>query len=217
MGGTLGNINWFHGKANTFYGLSYRVAENSMLFMEYNPDEMIEEKSYMQIKSPYNFGAKYKLNNFVNLSAQYLHGSQVSFTAEIKINPAHPPLKGGNELAPVPMRLRGLTNSSNTTTQLATIEKVLLVDGFKVHQINIEDNIVKVNVTNTKFRSTAQAVGRISSTLQRFTSDNITTAFVSFHSNDLQIATSVDLDLIINEQLVFHQFQIAITLSNLLI
>ena len=58
-----------------------------------------------------------------------------------------------------------------------------------------------IGVKNIKFRSQAQAVGRIASTLQRFTSDDITIANVSFYSQDLQLVSyRVDLEKIYKEQ-----------------
>ena len=57
-------------------------------------------------------------------------------------------------------------------------------------------------IKNTKFRSTAQAVGRVASTLQRFTSDDIKNANISFYSQDLQLASyRVDLQKVTKEQL----------------
>ena len=63
------------------------------------------------------------------------------------------------------------------------------------------DTIVLV-VDNTKFRSTAQAVGRLASTLQRFAADDIKFANISFYSAGLQTGTYfVDLN-----NITWHQF-----------
>ena len=65
------------------------------------------------------------------------------------------------------------------------------------------NDTVSIMVKNTKFRSTAQAVGRVASTLQRFTADDVQFANISFYSKDLQTATyRVDL-----EKITFEQFQ----------
>ena len=61
---------------------------------------MSRESSYLDVKSPWNFGASYQLNDYVNLSAQYLHGSQVSVTAHVNVNPGRPPLLGGKGTCP---------------------------------------------------------------------------------------------------------------------
>ena len=76
---------------------------------EYTPDTMSQRESYLDVNSPWNFGASYQLNEYVNVSTQFLHGSQLSITAHISVNPGRPPLLGGKELAPVPMRARSET------------------------------------------------------------------------------------------------------------
>ena len=66
------------------------------------------------------------------------------------------------ELAPVPMRLSGdaLPILKNDET---TIRKVLAADRFQIHRFEIKLDTVTIVVTNTKFRSIAQAVGRVAS------------------------------------------------------
>ena len=209
-GGTLGTINWFQGNAAAFYGIQYHINDKITLSSEYTPDTMSRESSYLDVKSPWNFGASYELNDYVNLSAQYLHGSQVSVTAHVNVNPGRPPLLGGKELAPIPMRLRGEGALPVNINYDAKIRKVLAVDGFKIQNLDFDDDTVSIMVKNTKFRSTAQAVGRVASTLQRFTSDQIKFAKISLISGSLQTATyRVDL-----EQITKKQFEPAILTSD---
>ena len=201
LGGTLGNINWFQGETAAFYGIQYHVGKNIILSSEYTPDLMLRENSYLDVNSPWNFGASYKLNDHVDLSAQYLHGSQASVTAKIYFNPSRPPVLGGKELAPVPMRLRGQEASPSNDTDSAIIRKVLAVDGFEIIDLKLNTNTVSVMIKNTKFRSIAQAVGRVASTVQRFTSDEVKFADISFYSEDLNTASyRVDLEKITTEQ-----------------
>ena len=200
-GGTLGTINWFQGDASAFYGIQYQISEKIRLSAEYTPDLMSRESSYLEVKSPWNFGASYLLNDYVNLSAQYLHGSQVSVTAQVSINPERPPLLGGKDLAPVPMRLRGANALPLKVSNEGVIRKVLAVDGFKIKNLVFNEATIRLTVENTKFRSTSQAVGRIASTLQRFTADDIKIAYISFYSKQLIAATyRVDLEKITSEQ-----------------
>ena len=172
-GGTLGNLNWFRGNASTFYGLNYNLGQKFTLSAEYTSDLMLNESSYLNIKSPWNYGLKYKLNRFTTLAIENLHNNQISLTASVALNPGKPPVKGGKDLAPVPMRLRGQGSSTVVKTNEEIIRKVLEVDKFKIHRLNFEDDLVELSVTNTKFRSTSQAVGRLASTLQRFSSDQL--------------------------------------------
>ena len=99
-GGTLGTINWFHGKTSAFYGIQYNINDKIIISSEYTPDRMSPEKSYLDVKSPWNFATSYQLNNYY-LSAQYLHGSQVSITGHVSINPSRPPLLGGKKNLPL--------------------------------------------------------------------------------------------------------------------
>ena len=202
LGGTLGTINWFQGDAAAFFGIKYRVNDKITILSEYTPDTMSQESFYLEVKSPWNIGALYQLNKYINLSTQYLYGSQMSVTAHVNVNPRRPPLLGGNELAPVPMRLRSKTTLPVTLSDEATIRKVLFVDGFEIRSLDFNHKTVNITVRNTKFRSTAQALGRVASTLQRFTADDVQFANISFNSKkDLLAATyRVDLEKITSEQ-----------------
>ena len=164
---------------------------------------MSNESSYMEIKSPWNFGASYKLNNYTTLAAQYLNRNQISFTTHFNVNPGRPPLNGGIELAPVPMRLRDNSETNIKKSNQEIIRRVLAADKFKVHNLDIKDNNVRVTVTNMKFRSSAQAVGRIASNLQRFTADTVTSANISFLREGIIIG-SYDVDL---KQITTEQFK----------
>ena len=201
QGGTLSSNSWFKGDAATFFGFRYQLGKKVMLLSEYTPDLMSAENSYLNVKSPWNIGLSYQINDYINLSTQFLHGSQVSVAASIITNPNRPPLLGGKELAPVPMRLREQGALSLKNSNQSVIKKVLAADRFEVHYLKFESNSVSVAVSNTKFRSTAQAVGRIASTLQRFTSDKIKFAHIAFYSQGLQTANyQVDLEKVTKEQ-----------------
>ena len=117
----------------------------------------------MNIKSPWNVGGSYHLNKYLKISAQYLHGSEISLTAQVSTNPSRPPLPG-KDLAPVPMRLRAEGAQKLKENDAPIIWKVLEADRFEVRKLSIRGDTVSIAVTNTKFRSTAQAVGRIAST-----------------------------------------------------
>ena len=189
LGGTLGSINWFQGDASAFYGIAYRAGPKLSLVTEYSPDIMSREATYLKIKKPWNFGISYQFNDFVNVAAQYLHGSQASLTTSIIMNPGRPPVKGGQELAPVPFRKKHTTTSPFIRNDPKTIRKVLTADSFEIHDLTITKTTIRADVTNHKFRSTAQAVGRIASTLQRFTNDTVEYGEISFYRKGMQVAS----------------------------
>lgn len=201
LGGTLRNLKWFEGNAAPFYGLRYHLGDKTTFTAEYTPDLMSLERDYMDIESPWNIGGSYQLNEYVNFSAQYLHGNQLSLTAQLTVNPSRPPLLGGKELAPVPMRKRGHNSLPLFNNNENIIRRVLKADRFEIHYLKFERDTVSIAVSNTKFRSIAQAVGRVASTLQRFASDNVKFANISFFVQGFQTATyRVDLEKITNEQ-----------------
>ena len=95
----------------------------------------------------------------MNLATQFLHGDQLSFTATLAVNPSRPPLLGGKELAPVPMRKRAQSLSELQQNNEITIRKVLAADNFKILHLKFSENEVRIDVENNKFRSTTQAIG----------------------------------------------------------
>ena len=90
-----------------------------------------------------------------------------------------------------------------------TIRKVLQEDRFEIHQLSFSGNQVSVIVTNTKFRSTAQAIGRVASTLQRSPSDKIEFATIALSSRGL-ITGKYHVDL---EKITTDQFNPMTTIS----
>ena len=199
-GGTLGTINWFQGDAAPFGGITYRYNDDLTFAAEYTSDLMGRESSYLNVDSPWNVGAQYRLNDTVSLSAQYLHGSTISLGANINLNPKRPPAGAGKETAPVPMRDRGGQNALKRTDR-TTLLDVLRVDGFEVLNLAEYQDYVRVDLRNTAYRSYAQALGRASATLQRFTSDEIKRAVLVFHGPGIELASyTINLERIGKEQ-----------------
>ena len=200
-GGTLGNINWFQGNAAVFGGVAYHLGEQTTLVAEYTSDSMQRESSYSEIKTPWNVGATYRVNDTLSLAAQYLHGSTVSVTANIALNPKRPPNDAGRETAPVPMRIRGGGARRVMRTDEATIRKVFAVEGFEIISMKDRGNYIRLDLKNEQYRSTAQALGRAAATLQRFTSDATKSAVITFHEKGLQAASyTIDLERVTDAQ-----------------
>ena len=193
-GGVVGEINWFEGHVSTFGGIAYHLGDRMTLAAEYTPDLMRRESRYLEVKSPWNLGATYRVNKTLSLAAQYLHGSTLSVTANISLNPKRPSNDAGRETAPVPMRARGEGTRLVPATDEATIRKVLAVEGFEIISLEDHGGYIRLDVKNTKYRSTAQALGRAAATLQRFTSDATKRAVIAFHEKGIQ-ASSYTIDL----------------------
>jgi hypothetical protein len=193
-GGTLGTINWFRGPASPFGGVSYFANDKLSLALEYSPDLMNRESSYLEVKSPYNFGLSYSLNDNVSFVANYLYGSTVTIGANIQLNPKRAPNGNGKDMAPVPMRKRVIDGGGRIKTNIGAIKSVLEADGFLLKKTLVQVDSIHVEVENTKFRSTAQSLGRIITTLQRFSGDQVDYAIVTFSESAFPL-TSYRVDL----------------------
>ena len=104
-GGTLGNINWFHGDAAAFYGIQYHLSEKITLSSEYTPDIMSRESEYLDVDGPWNYGVSYRSMNTSTyprnictaVSCQLQRTSLLTWPASTFRR---------ERVAPVPMRLR---------------------------------------------------------------------------------------------------------------
>jgi len=170
-GGTLGTINWFQGPASPFFGLKYDYNTKTSFIAEYSPDLMEREKRYVDIKSPVNVGVSHNLNNLISLNAQYLHGSTIALGANLQLNPKRSVVRDNFHKAPLPLRNRDNINPLISKTDISAIKKLLEADEFLINELQLKPNHIKIEVENKKYRSTAQALGRISIILQRLTSD----------------------------------------------
>ena len=165
------------------------------------------ERRYLKFDSHWNFGIEYNINDFVSLSAQQLHGSTFSITAKVHANPKNPPFGPGLELAPVPMRNKTINYSQSTITDVQTLRRVLEYDKFDILKIEIDRNNIRIDLINRKFRSISQALGRVSSAVQRFSNKQIETAEVVFHNKDFQISSfEINLKKVQDEQFSPQQF-----------
>ena len=99
------------------------------------------------------------------------------------------------------MRKRNLDSLASTQNNEKVIRKVLAADRFLVHRLQIVQDTIWLDITNVKFRSNPQALGRVTSTLQRFTADKVKIANISFfHQNIRVVSYRVKLDQIAQKQ-----------------
>ena len=201
LGGTLHYDNWFKGPASPFAGLTYAYNDKVNLAFEYSPDLMLREASFLELKSPYNLGLSYSWSERVSLNAQYLHGSTITLGATIQINPKRPLSGNGQEKGPIPMRRRAIDGGNWASTNIGAIKSTLATEKFVLKGMNVETDHIRLDVQNTQFRSTSQALGRIISTLQRFSGDEIDYAIVVLSDTGFPFASyRIDLQKIGSHQ-----------------
>jgi hypothetical protein len=101
---------WFRGPAAPFAGVEWTLPNNKVrLKVEYSSDAYLRERTadpnYIDIKSPLNFSAEYKIAPNTSLSAHLIAGNEIGLRFSTAINPNRPAVTGREE-APFPIRNR---------------------------------------------------------------------------------------------------------------
>ena len=99
---------------------------------------------FVNLKS-LNFGVSYQINDYVSLRLS------TCMEVELQSQPTSQSIQvatllGGKELAPVPMRRRGESETAVKRTDKNAIKNVLAADRFDVFDLNFEDNLVHITV-----------------------------------------------------------------------
>lgn len=177
QGGEVNWGQWFRGPAAPFAGVEWQATDRLSVKAEYSSDDYTLEAGKhktFERKSPFNFGAEYKLNDSFRLGAYYLYGSEVGFSAQIALNPRQRPTGGVIDGAPDPVKPRPsraadpeawspdwVTQEDAAQILVKKLNKRLNGDGISVEAISYTaGNAVKVHIRNDRYDAEAQAIGR---------------------------------------------------------
>jgi hypothetical protein len=102
---------WFRGPAAAFAGVEWTAPNKKLrLKAEYSSDDYKLENNanpgYIDIKTPLNFSAEYRIGRGATLSAHVIGGTEIGFRLSTDLHPNRPSIVGREE-APFPMRNRG--------------------------------------------------------------------------------------------------------------
>ncbi|NOX73838.1 MAG: YjbH domain-containing protein [Alphaproteobacteria bacterium] len=208
LGGVPGIGNWFRGPAAFFGGVEWQTPNPKLkLKVEYSSDAYIPEsvtRSIFTRRSPINFAVDYRVNRSVQLSGYYLYGSEIGFKVSMSMNPKISPANGSLEAAPVPVfrrpetgelgfKLRADTGWVNQpdvqTVLLGNLQVVLAAEGFVIEMASFTGKRAEVRVRNTKYESTAQAVGRVARMMTRVLPLSIDTFVVTPVENGMALVS----------------------------
>ncbi|NVK20292.1 MAG: YjbH domain-containing protein, partial [Methylocystaceae bacterium] len=107
--GSFDADSWFRGDAALFGGLQYVASDRLLLTAEYSSDAYAQESSRagFEHNSPLNFGASYRLQDNLDLSAAWLYGSTFAVNLTYTFNPKTPnDYPGGLDQAPRAVQVR---------------------------------------------------------------------------------------------------------------
>jgi hypothetical protein len=163
--------------------------------VEYSSDAYVrEDRRIFDVKSPFNFGAKYKFNDTVQLGASYMYGSEFGLNISISIDPKSSPVIGGNDTAPQPVAVRasqsaqdlGWTNEAERQDQIkAALATALAREGIALEGTRIEGRSAELLIRNERFDIESQAVGRAMRIMTRVLPDSVETLKVTYSNQGI--------------------------------
>lgn len=169
-GGTISVNQFFRGDAALFGGLEYQLSPKLGVKLEYSSNAYLEEPltPAVDINSPFNFGVTYRPRSNVEVNAGYLYGSDFSFGVTMLLNPEKRPVYSGLDSAPAPVRVRPQDALAATTWDRANapalhaaLAQLLAVEDITLDGLEVTDQSARVRFTNNRYRSEAQAIGRV--------------------------------------------------------
>ncbi|MFY0312395.1 YjbH domain-containing protein [Leisingera sp. D0M16] len=181
-GGELATDQWFRGDVAPFAGFEWQPDERWSLKAEYSTDAYELETGAPDVferKSSFNYGVEYQYSERVRLGAYYLYGSEIGVTAQIQLNPQHPPTPMAVPAPhPVIPRSQWAAEDSHWRQDWAASEtktrkirdlaaEALKADGLVLEAITFTGTAAELRYRNNRYRSQSQAAGRAARALAR--------------------------------------------------
>lgn len=191
QGGDFNFDQWFRGPVAPFAGVEWRPTEKLTFKAEYSSDDFEVEADRRQVfdrRSPFNFGAEYKINEWFQVGGYYMYGSELGFAAHFTMNPKQRPMGGIRDGAPEPVEIRPSRASDpdsydqGWTTQpdagqlmMSSLNKRLAPDGIVVEGIRYDGTTARVTVRNTRYDAESQVVGRTARAMSHIIPNSVNT------------------------------------------
>jgi len=166
----------FRGDFAPFGGLEWAITESFIFKGEYSSDDGyrdIDGNPLFDRNSPLNFGVTYIPFPGYQFALSYLYGNELAFTGTIAVNPANRIFPGGLDAPPHPVVVRGDPHAAASWDLSAppppsateSLRSDLRGEGITLTAIEVTGSTARVRYTNTRYRSEAQAMGRVSRVL----------------------------------------------------
>lgn len=208
FGGTFHPDTWFRGQAALFGGIEWQATDKLRLIAEYSSDNYTREDGVaFDRRTPFNIGLAYKLNRSTTLTASYLYGSAVGLQLSYTLNPRFPPFGPGRDLAPPAIAPRSdapWPEEAVSDDRLGrALSGALAEQGLALDGLEQRGTQLRVAITNERYHTAAQALGRTARVLSRVAPANIDTFAITLSAEGMPVTTATLLrdDL---EKLAFH-------------
>jgi len=172
-GGTPGIDAFFRGDAAVFGGVEWAPTDRLTVKAEYSSDDAyldVNGDPLFERRSPVNLGLAWRPFPGVQLGLGYLYGTQLSFTGTVTVNPNDRPFDAGLDAAPQPVAVRADALRAAQSWDRAALpepalqarlQAALRTEGVELAAIEVTDRAARLRYTNTRFRTEAQAMGRV--------------------------------------------------------
>lgn len=199
-GGQLNIDDWFQGDYALFGGASYQVTDKLLLSAEYSSDnyDIARSAGILKRSMPWNFAATYQVSENTSLRAFALHGEEFGAALTFNLNPKSPAIKGGTELAPLPVAVRGPRSAEDLgwTTQpgrekaiTASLDRSLEQSDLDFEGITLTGRSAHVRIRNEKYDATSQALGRTLRSMSRELPASVEILHVTLIENGIPAST----------------------------
>ncbi|OOY26931.1 hypothetical protein BMI90_14520 [Thioclava sp. L04-15] len=174
---TTGGLNseaWFKGPSAPFASIAWQATEKLTLKAEYSKDAYSAQEAAgeIDVKTPFNFGVDYRINQIASVSGYVLHGDKLGLQFNIALDPRHPVAPSGLERAPIPVAPRPAraadpeawsTDWANDSTARPAIQTAiadaLRKDGQVLESLKLSPTSADLRISNETYRANPQAIG----------------------------------------------------------
>ena len=182
LGGRLELNRFFRGDAAFFGGVEWQATDRLRLVAEYSSDAYVEETApgaRWEQRSPFNFGASYRVSDATTLSAYVLHGSTFGLQASFTIRPDQPAHGGLRMSAPLPVHRRvAESGGGDWSTSWASrpdapvllqnaLRPLLEAEGLSLVSLQVAPTRAVVRFENLRHEAPARVIGRAARAMTR--------------------------------------------------
>lgn len=175
-GGTVLTDQIFRGDMGVFGGVEYAASDRLTFKAEYSSDAYVDEgaQGLIEVDSPINVGMVWRPRDGVQLGAAWMYGNEIGLWGTFILNPNDRPTESGFDAPPYPVAVRsGDARAAQTWDRAAlpeatlreTLRTALADEGITLDAVEIGDHSARVRYTNTRYRTEAQAMGRVARVL----------------------------------------------------
>ena len=171
LGGTLNYKRFFRGNVASFGGIEYHTPiKNLILKAELSSDDYSYDRylSTYKVQNDYNYGAEFKINDAINISAYYLNEKELGMRFKISADPNAS--NGGNYLEPVPQPFYSFPFDEKDLNKnyLEEIKTALKKEKISLISSSESNNNQIIIIENNHYSTDTQAIGRSLRIMSRY-------------------------------------------------